>query len=131
MSARLEVWVGWTPDGQVALVVPYDDEQVRGLLVHQRGENPQIEQHAPVGVEGDDLPMRQADGQAEGLGRHTAEHLMEQARLSHVRSGVVPLIHTSAKSQDDQLVFELGTQNLHTIVALHRTTSPARTTAAW
>ena len=71
---------------------------------------------------------------AEGFAADASELLLEQARLAHVRGGVVPLVDGAAEGQDDEsVVGEALAEKLHGLesAVAHRTSPPPRTTAAW
>ena len=122
--------VGGRPaDRLVALVVPHHDQQVGGLLVAHGGQDAQVEHHPAVRVQGDDAPVRQPGGQAEGLRGDAAELLLEQAGRAHVRGGVVPLVDAGPQGEDDELIAQARAQGLHAFVALHRTFFPPSTMA--
>ncbi len=121
-----------TADRLVALVVPDDDEQVPGPLVGERGQDAEVEQQPAIGVERDDPSVRQPGRKPEGLRRHAAQLLLEQARRSHVRGRVVPLVDAAPEGEDDEFVAEPRGQRPHAVVARHhRTSLPPRTMAVW
>ena len=93
-------------------------------------QDAEIEQHAAVGIERHDAPVRQADGEAESLRRHAAELLLKQAGRTHVWGGVIPFIDAGPERENDELVSKTAAERLHALEPLHRTTSPASTTPA-